>query len=430
MTLPRTTPSRTAPCRTVAVLAVAALTVFSSACSPAPAPDTAGSTTSAPPSSATPTSAGAAPGPAPAEPSMLTPVLAQAVAEPIPVPATDGKTHLVYELTLTNTLSQPVSLTTLDVRAGDQTLLTLPADRLAAATRLTGTAAPTGVLGPAQMAHVWLDVALPAGSPAPERLIRALGISVRQPQPPLIPAAMVEEVAPVAAQKRTPITIAPPLSGPNWLDGDGCCGISGHRGALNPINGNSWAAERFAIDYVQLMPDGKLFTGAPSDLAGYPYYGTDVHAVADGPVVAVVDGMAEETPFAAPKGLTLAQYPGNHVVQDLGGGNYALYAHLQTGSITVKPGDRLTSGQPLAHLGNTGNTDAPHLHFHVMSTPDPLRSDGLPFVFPSFELQGRVPDSEDPLSAGRPVPMPPAADAAPQRNVMPLQDDLMTYAAG
>ncbi|TRW87868.1 M23 family metallopeptidase [Mycolicibacterium sp. 018/SC-01/001] len=416
--------------RTLAILTVAAVTA---ACSSAPGPNTAGSS-SATPSSATstptstPTSTGAAPSPAPATPSMLTPVLAQAVAEPIPVPATDGKTHLVYELTLTNTLSQDVTLTSLEVRAGDTLLLTLPADRLTAVTRLLGSSAPTGVLGPAQTAHVWLDVTLPAGTPAPERLIHALGLSVRRPQPPLVPAALVEEVAPVTVQKRAPISIAPPLSGPNWLDGDGCCGISGHRGALNPINGSTWVAERFAIDYLQLMPDGKLFTGAPSDLSGYPYYGTDVHAVADGPVVAVVDGMAEETPFAAPKGLTLDQYPGNHVVQDLGGGNYALYAHLQTGSITVKPGDRLTTGQSLAHLGNTGNTDAPHLHFHVMSTPDPLRSDGLPFVFSSFDLQGRVPNSQDPLTAGRPVPMPPASAATPQRDVMPLQDDLMTYA--
>ncbi|MEW5812796.1 MAG: M23 family metallopeptidase [Actinomycetota bacterium] len=416
--------------RTLAVLTVAALTVASSSgCTSSATDPDAASSTSARPSSSTPTSATAAPSPTPTEPSVITPVLAHAVAEPIPVPATDGKTHLVYELALTNTLSQQVSLTSLDVRAGDQTLLTLPADQLTAATRISGTSTATGVIGPAQSAHVWLDVTLPAGAPAPEGLTHALGISVRQPQPPLIPASMTETVAPVAVQKRTAITIAPPLSGPNWLDADGCCGISGHRGALNPINGSTWAAERFAIDYLQLMPDGKLFSGAPSDLAGYPYYGTDVHAVGDGPVVAVVDGMAEETPFAAPKGLTLDQYPGNHVVQDLGDGNYALYAHLQTGSITVKPGDRLTTGQPLAHLGNTGNTDAPHLHFHVMNTPDPLRSDGLPFVFSSFDLLGAVPDSEDALTVGRPVPLPPASEAKPQRDVMPLQDDLMTYAA-
>jgi murein DD-endopeptidase MepM/ murein hydrolase activator NlpD len=249
------------------------------------------------------------------------------------------------------------------------------------------------------------------------------------PQPPLIPATLTEEIAPVAVQKRTPIVLRSPLTGPSWLDAVGCCGISGHRGALNPINGQTWAAERFAIDYVQLTPDGRLFTGASTDLASFPYYGADIHAVADGPVIAVADGMPEAVPFAAPTGLALDQYPGNHVVQDLGNGNYALYAHLQTGSIAVKPGDRLVAGQVLARLGNTGNTDAPHLHFHVMSTPDPLRSDGLPFVFSAFDLQATLPDSEDALTAGRPAELPPPAPLRAQRDVMPLQNDLMTYAA-
>ncbi|PRC56630.1 peptidase M23, partial [Mycobacterium sp. ITM-2017-0098] len=85
-----------------------------------------------------------------------------------------------------------------------------------------------------------------------------------------------------------------------------------------------------------------------------------------------------QVPGTAPTGLTLEQYGGNHIVQDLGNGNYAFYAHLQTGSVTVTPGDQLTTGQAIGKLGNSGNTDAPHLHFHIMSTPDPLRSDGLP----------------------------------------------------
>lgn len=406
--------------RPAALLAVGVV----AACSPAPAPET--TTTSA----TTATTAQAAPATTqPAEPSVLTPVIAHAVAEPIPVPATDGKTHLVYELALTNTLSQEVTLTSLTVRDGDRTLLDLPADRIGAWTRLSGTPSPTTVLGPAQSGYVWLDVVVPDGEPAPERLTHALGIAIRQPKPPLIPATLTEEIAPVAVQKRTPIVLRPPLTGPSWLDAVGCCGISGHRGALNPINGQIWAAERFAIDYVQLTPDGRLFTGASTDLKSFPYYGADIHAAADGPVVAVADGMPEAVPFAAPTGLALDQYPGNHVVQDLGNGNYALYAHLQTGSIAVKPGDRLSAGQVLARLGNTGNTDAPHLHFHVMSTPDPLRSDGLPFVFSTFDLQATLPDSEDALSAGRPAELPPPAPLRPQRDVMPLQNDLMTYAA-
>ena len=104
-------------------------------------------------------------------------------------------------------------------------------------------------------------------------------------------------------------------------------------------------------------------------------------------------------------------------MQDIGDGNYAFYAHLKTGSVKVKVGDQLTTGQVIASLGNTGNTDAPHLHFHVMSTPDPLRSNGLPFVFTSFRLDSpdRLPRRPRRAAAGQA-----RADAAgvhrPRRN--------------
>src|SRR3954466_12960890 len=52
-------------------------------------------------------------------PVAFTPVHAKVVAAPVPVPATDGKTHLAYELELTNTLNQEVTLTSVAVHAGD-----------------------------------------------------------------------------------------------------------------------------------------------------------------------------------------------------------------------------------------------------------------------------------------------------------------------
>jgi len=238
-------------------------------------------------------------------------------------------------------------------------------------------------------------------------------------------------VAPVVVLSRKPVVIAPPLDGPGWLDGGGCCGMSAHRNALNPLSGGLWAAERYAIDYLQLQPDGVLFTGDPTKLESYSYFGTDIHAVAEGPVVAVLDGLPEQIPSKTPTGLPLEQYGGNHIVQDIGDGNYAFYAHLKTGSLKVKVGDRLTTGQVIAVLGNTGNSDAPHLHFHVMSTPDPLRSDGLPFVFKSFRLDSRIAstvDLEKEVTAGKPAPMQPGFTARDETDVMPLDDDVMTYA--
>ncbi|OAN28120.1 M23 family metallopeptidase, partial [Mycolicibacterium iranicum] len=372
----------------------------------------------------------ATPAPAPpdaASPSVATPLVGRVLAAPIPVPATDGKVHLAYELVVTNTLAQDVTLTSVEVRSGDNTLLTLPRDRLQYWTRVLGNPTPTTVIGAAQTATVWLDVALPPTDPVPEQLTHAVSITVPDPMPPLFPGAMTEEVAPVTVQTRKPVAISPPLAGPNWLDGNSCCDMTAHRMALNPINGEIWAAERFAIDYVQLGPDGRLFTGDKVDTASYPYFGTDILAVGDGPVVSVQDGLPEQVPGVTPTGLALGEYGGNYIVQDLGGGNYAFYAHLKTGSVKVKPGDRLASGQVIASLGNSGNSDAPHLHFHVMSTPDPLRSDGLPFVFGSYRLDSRTTADLDGLLNGEPAELEPGFAPRDEKDTSPIVYDVMTY---
>lgn len=411
------------------------LTVLTASC--AGSEDTPADTRTPPPAES-PSPSGTSGAPDTGKPPQVSPVIAYAVADPVPVPGTDGKDHLAYELVLTNELPGEVTLNSLQVRSGDTTLLELPGDRLGYWTRLVGAPpappAPVTKLGPGQSAKVWLDVAIdrPGGAPAevPATLNHQLSVTLANPMPPLLPPTILEDIAPVTVQNRKPVVIEPPLRGAGWLDGDGCCDMSAHRTALNPIDGKLWGAERFAIDFVQLQPDGRLFTGDRAKLESYPYFGTDIHAVGDGAVVGVVDGLPEQVAGASPTGLPLDQYGGNHVVQDLGDGNYAFYAHLKTDSVKVKPGDRLTTGQVIASLGNTGNTDAPHLHFHVMSTPDPLRSDGLPFVFSYYRLDSRVAstDALDALLAGRPAPMRPGVTPTDESDVMPLSLDVMTYA--
>ena len=383
-------------------------------------------------SAATSTSA-----PAEAGPVAVTPVLARVASPPVPVPMTDGKVHLAYELSLTNAMGQDVDLRSVAVTAGDRTLLELSGAGLAYWTRILGSGdTPTTRLGPAQAATVWLDVVIDGAEGAtpavPQQLSHTLVVGLTKPMPPLLPATMTEDVAPVTVSTREPATIAPPLDGPGWLDGNGCCDMTAHRMALNPLNGSLYAAERFAIDYVRLAPDGTVFRGDQTRTESYPYFGDEIHAVADGPVVSVLDGLPEQVPGRNPEGLKLEEYGGNHVVQDIGDGNYAFYAHLKTGTVAVKPGDRLTAGQVLGNLGNSGNTDAPHLHFHLMDGPDPLMAEGLPFVFGSFETTGRLAtmDALGPILDGRPAAMQPGITAREDTNVSPLVLDVMTYDVG
>jgi murein DD-endopeptidase MepM/ murein hydrolase activator NlpD len=77
---------------------------------------------------------------------------------------------------------------------------------------------------------------------------------------------------------------------------------------------------------------------------------------------------------------------GNYVVIDHGASEFSLYAHMQPGSVRVKPGDEVKAGQSIGRLGSSNNSTAPHLHFQVCDGPDPLDCAGIPIAFKDVEL--------------------------------------------
>jgi murein DD-endopeptidase MepM/ murein hydrolase activator NlpD len=114
--------------------------------------------------------------------------------------------------------------------------------------------------------------------------------------------------------------------------------------------------------------------------------------VADGTVVAVQDGLPDETPGQPPQNVKQpSNFGGNSVSIEIAPGDYAFYAHFQPGTVTVSVGDRVTTGQVLGLLGNSGNSGAPHLHFGLNDDPDPIVANSLPMVFDRWTLSGTVP---------------------------------------
>jgi murein DD-endopeptidase MepM/ murein hydrolase activator NlpD len=94
--------------------------------------------------------------------------------------------------------------------------------------------------------------------------------------------------------------------------------------------------------------------------------------------------------------------------------------------LRVKVGDKVKTGQVLGLLGNSGNTDSPHLHFHIMDGPSPLLSNGIPYVFTSFRGEGRLTD-EDPLFKGGVVTIDKDALAGQHEKEMPLLDQVVSF---
>jgi len=115
-----------------------------------------------------------------------------------------------------------------------------------------------------------------------------------------------------------------------------------------------------------------------------------VFAVADATIVSIQDGKPDATPNILMKPETKDDYGGNHVILEIAPKIFAIYMHLHPGSLTVKVGDVVKAGAPLAKIGNSGPSMGPHLHFGISDKPDFFAGRSLPFVFNSFTAVGAV----------------------------------------
>jgi murein DD-endopeptidase MepM/ murein hydrolase activator NlpD len=325
---------------------------------------------------------GEASAPAPPRKPLDAPIDIAVPVAPTPFVGGDGRTHLVYEVHVTNFAPREITLRRFEVLAPDGKLLwqaagaELPAilDRPG----LPPAAGDPTRIGPGLRAVVRVWVTLPAGAKPPATVDDRVTVRVGDD-----PTEWTVKQR-LSVRSEAPIVIGPPLAGARWIAVNGPSNTSGHRGALIPVAGRAFIAQRFAIDWVQLaVSGGGTSLGDTKKNASYACYGAKALAVADGTVVEVKDGIAENVPGISSRAvpITLETIAGNHVVLDLGGGHYALYAHLQPRSLRVKAGERVKRGQVLGLVGNSGNSTEPHLHFHIADAPGGLAAEGLPYAF-------------------------------------------------
>lgn len=102
---------------------------------------------------------------------------------------------------------------------------------------------------------------------------------------------------------------------------------------------------------------------------GRPHEGIDLAAPAGTPVLAAADG---EVVYA---GDEIRGY-GNLVVLRHAGDLLTVYAHNSV--LLVMRGDRVTRGQVIARVGQSGRATAPHLHFEVRRDEEPV--DPIPLL--------------------------------------------------
>lgn len=93
--------------------------------------------------------------------------------------------------------------------------------------------------------------------------------------------------------------------------------------------------------------------------------GVAVVAAASGRVAHTRDGMDDVSVKVVGKAAIAGRECGNGVVVEHENGWSTQYCHMAKGSLRVKPGDKVSSGQALGLVGLSGNTEFPHLHLTV-----------------------------------------------------------------
>ena len=359
------------------------------------------------------------------------------VAGPPPQPvASEGRTWLVYELHLTNYAPLPIELTGVEVFGDGGTTLASYRGQglekaLIAVEELSSADSPSGfagtrTLGEGHAAIMFINFALEPGARQPTELHHRFSFAVTRKNGEIIQGTVDGAGVPVVQQ---PVAVlAAPLRGSRWIAFNALSSAD-HRRSLNAIDGRERIPQRFAIDWMQLGPDGRLFHGDRKSNADYYDYGAEVLAVADGRVSDLKDGLPENTGSSerSSRTITIDNAVGNYVIVDLGHGRFALFAHLQPGSLRVKVGDKVSAGQVLARLGNSGNSDEPHLHFQLMDSNSPLGSEGIPCEFVSFTQLGAVNGQDSELDTGQ--QWQPQAQATPivRRREFPFDKAVVTF---
>lgn len=144
----------------------------------------------------------------------------------------------------------------------------------------------------------------------------------------------------------------------------------------------SVSAQKYALDIVQINFLGfrseKIF---PKQLNEYKIYNTTVYSPCDGIVEFVSDSWNDQVPgvmdHTNPAGNFIAIKKANSDV-------IVILAHLLSKSTMIRKGEKISTGQAIARVGNSGNTSEPHLHIHcVLANSGDLlfQAKGVPMIF-------------------------------------------------
>ena len=179
------------------------------------------------------------------------------------------------------------------------------------------------------------------------------------------------------AARATRADLALPVTGTWWVSSAGWDELANrHLGEPDRAH---------AVD-LTVWRDGGTHRGDGAALEDHHAWGQPVYAPAAGVVVAAQDDLPDREPLPRDG---MDEVAGNHVVIDLGDGEFLMLGSLRQGSVRVRVGDRVEHGRPLARVGNSGGS-LPHLHLHLQDAPTLGNARALPLELRRARVDGVI----------------------------------------
>ena len=162
-------------------------------------------------------------------------------------------------------------------------------------------------------------------------------------------------------------------------------------GGTTKATSHSWniPGQRYAYDF-EIRKDNLPQHDDQTKCENYYSYLENIYAPADGWVVDLVNKY-ENTHITEDRKIIndCPEPKGNYIILKHNHGEYSTICHLEKDTFEVSLGEVVKEGQLLGKVGNSGNTQGPHIHFQVQLGMNTDYATGVPITFKNAYYQNK-----------------------------------------
>ncbi|RZM21531.1 MAG: M23 family metallopeptidase, partial [Pedobacter sp.] len=152
-------------------------------------------------------------------------------------------------------------------------------------------------------------------------------------------------------------------------------------------------AQKNAFDILITDQAGKTYRNSGKSNEDFYAFGKEISAPCDGEIVLAVNGVKDNIPGE----LNSFDVGGNTVILKTANNEYLVFCHLKHASMLVKEGQKITKGQLLGLVGNSGHSSEAHLHFHIQNQEQMNNATGIKCYFDKIVVDGKVKQDYSPV---------------------------------